>query len=63
MKALIPICLLLLGCAAVESESEQGYWINEKPFRGTIPANKNNKRPYWQCVSNSQTNILDCNKK
>ena len=63
MKALIPICLLLLlSCAATESESEKGYWIDAKPFRGTIPANRNNKRPYWQFVENNLTNTLDCKK-
>ena len=60
---IILLGLLLLSCAAVESESEKGFWIDAKPFRGTIPANKNNKRPYWQCVGNNLTNILDCNRK
>ena len=59
----ISLSLLLFSCAAVESETEKGYWINDKPFRGTIKKNKNNKRPYWQCVSNNLKNILDCNKK
>ena len=64
MKAflVIPFCLMLLSCAAVESESEKGYWIDAKPFRGTIPANRNNKRPFWQCVENNLTNTLDCKK-
>jgi len=41
----------------------KGYWINEKPYKGTIQANRDHKRPYWQCVGNNLTNILDCNRK
>ena len=60
---IILLGLASLSCAAVESESEKGFWIDAKPFRGTIPANKNNKRPYWQCVENNLTNTFNCNKK
>ena len=59
----ISLSLLLFSCAATESESEKGYWIDEKPFRGTIPANRKNKNPYWQCVSTNLTNTFNCNKK
>ena len=52
MKVLIPFCLLLLSCAAVESESEKGFWVDAKPWKGTVEANKFNKNPYWECVKN-----------
>ena len=29
-----------------------GYWEADKPWRGTVEANKFNKNPYWQCVKN-----------
>tara|TARA_R100000656_G_scaffold122807_1_gene98701 strand:- start:517 stop:714 length:198 start_codon:yes stop_codon:yes gene_type:complete len=60
---IISTSLLLLSCATTESGSEKGYWIKEKPLRGTREANRNHKSPYWQCVGNNLTNILDCNKK
>jgi len=60
---IISTSLLLLSCATTESGSDKGYWIKEKPLRGTREANRNHKSPYWQCVGNNLTNILDCNKK
>jgi len=59
---IISTSLLLLSCAATESGSGKGYWVNAKPLRGTREANRDYKKPYWQCVNNL-TNILDCNKK
>ena len=35
---------------ACATPAKYGYWEDEKPFRGTIQANKFNKNPYWQCV-------------
>tara|TARA_Y100000590_G_scaffold434256_1_gene552267 strand:+ start:305 stop:505 length:201 start_codon:yes stop_codon:yes gene_type:complete len=35
-----------------------GYWIDDKPLRGTIGANKDYVRPYWECVNDT----LDCNE-
>ena len=65
MKALliIPSSLLLLSCAATESGSGLGFWVKDKPYRGTLDKNINNVNPYWQCVNSNFANILDCNKK
>tara|TARA_R110002020_G_scaffold38434_11_gene115545 strand:+ start:1425 stop:1625 length:201 start_codon:yes stop_codon:yes gene_type:complete len=61
---LISTSLLLLSCAATElSEKEKGYWVKNKNLKGTREAKRDHKTPYWQCVSNNLTNILDCNKK
>jgi hypothetical protein len=42
---------LLFGCSAA-SEVKLGFWVNEKPYRGTLEKNKFHVRPYWQCVEN-----------
>jgi len=62
MKAflIISTCLLLLSCAATESESEKGYWINDKPFRGTTKPNRDYKRPFWQCVDEKTFKNIKC---
>jgi len=41
--------VIISGCSAV-SEVELGYWVDEKPYRGTLEKNRNHVRPYWQCV-------------
>ena len=35
------------GCSVAP---EIGFWVNEKPYRGTLKRNKNHVHPYWQCV-------------
>ena len=46
---LIMMGLLLFGCSAV-SEVDFGYWVKERPYRGTLEKNKFHVKPYWQCV-------------
>ena len=46
---LIMVALLLTGCSAV-SEVSLGYWVDERPYRGTLGKNKFHVKPYWQCV-------------
>ncbi len=46
---LIMLALLITGCSTV-SEAELGYWVDEKPYRGTLEKNRNHVLPYWQCV-------------
>jgi len=46
---LILMGVIISGCSAV-SEVELGYWVDEKPYRGTLEKNRNHVRPYWQCV-------------
>jgi len=48
---LILIGILLSGCSAA-SEVKLGFWVDEKPYRGTLEKNRNNIKPYWQCVEN-----------
>jgi len=45
------LALLLIGCSTV-SEVNLGYWVDERPYRGTLEKNRNNIKPYWQCVEN-----------
>ncbi len=47
MRYLI-IIFLLTSCKP--GLTNFGYYIDEKPLRGTGQFNKNNIRPYWQCV-------------
>ena len=28
-----------------------GYWVNEKPYKGTSDKNKFFTNPYWKCVN------------
>ena len=46
---LIMVVLLLTGCSTV-SEVSLGYWVKERPYRGTLEKNRNHLNPYWQCV-------------
>jgi len=41
------IAILLSGCSI---STELGFWVNEKPYRGTLEKNKFHVRPYWQCI-------------
>jgi len=36
------------ACTTTQSK---GFWQSDKPWKGTIEANRFNKNPYWQCVS------------
>ena len=42
----------LCACASSSNKGaeELGYWVDEKPYRGTLDKNKFHVRPYWQCV-------------
>ena len=46
---LILMGVIISGCSAV-SEVELGYWVDEKPYRGTLEKNKFHLKPYWQFV-------------
>ncbi|MCH2507434.1 MAG: hypothetical protein MK035_03010 [Dehalococcoidia bacterium] len=61
MKALliIPACLLLLSCSSTDN-SGMGFWIDHKPLRGTIEANRENVRPYRQCVDEETFKNINC---
>ena len=61
MKALliIPACLLLLSCSSADN-SGFGFWVDDKPFRGTIRANKKNVHPYRQCVDKETFKNIKC---
>ena len=45
------ISLFGIGCTTA-SKVKFGYWVNEKPYRGTLDKNKFHLRPYWQCTEN-----------
>jgi len=44
---------------ACTTPSKVGYWEDDKPWRGTIQANKFNKNPYWQCVGFNRNVFCD----
>ena len=46
--------LIIYGFIANACATPQnlGYWEDDKPWRGTVEANKFNKSPYWECVKN-----------
>jgi len=47
------VSLLIIGCST-GSKIKLGYWVKEKPHRGTLDKNKFHKKPYWQCTENIQ---------
>tara|TARA_R100000750_G_C2267513_1_gene66153 strand:- start:32 stop:205 length:174 start_codon:yes stop_codon:yes gene_type:complete len=55
MKLLILI-FLLSSCAA--APEKVGYYVDDKPYKGTREFNREYVRPFWQCVF-MNTNI-DC---
>ena len=59
MKALLILIIFISSCASID---RLGYWVDEKPLRGTREATKFNTHPYWQCVENawSTHNIKEC---
>jgi len=46
---LILMGVIISGCSTV-SEISLGYWVDERPYRGTLEKNKFHIKPYWQCV-------------
>ena len=46
---LAAIVFSLSACASGVMDN-LGYWVNEKPYRGTLDKNKFHIHPYWQCV-------------
>ena len=46
---LILMGVIISGCSTV-SEISLGYWVDERPYRGTLEKNKFHLKPYWQCV-------------
>jgi len=55
MKLLILI-FLLSSCAA--APLNVGYYVDDKPYRGTREFNRDYVRPFWQCVF--QNTNIDC---
>ena len=45
------------GCT---TPSKVGYWEADKPWRGTIQANRENVRPYRQCVDEETFKNIKC---
>ena len=46
---IILLGLLSLSCSPIPPSS-QGYWIDDGPYRGTLRANRDYIRPYWECA-------------
>ena len=58
MKALLILTIFISSCASID---RIGYWVEEKPLKGTREATKFNTHPYWQCVSNRMwTHNTEC---
>ena len=47
---LIIICAFIFSSCSPVPPSSQGYWIDDGPYRGTLRANRDYVRPYYQCV-------------
>ena len=49
---ILMFALILTGCSTstATSADKLGYWVDGKPYRGTLEKNRNNVHPYWQCV-------------
>ena len=57
----IPIVLLgLTSLSCSSGDSGLGFWIDDKPFKGTIEANKENIHPYRQCVDENTFKNINC---
>ena len=55
IKIVFPLLILIVfsACTGNDTVFERlGYWVDEKPLRGTREATKFNKHPYWQCIEN-----------
>ena len=46
---IISLGLLSLSCSPIPPDTS-GYWVNEGPYRGTLRANRDYVRPYWECA-------------
>ena len=59
MRALLILTIFISSCASID---RIGYWVEEKPLKGTREATKFNTHPYRQCVENawSTHNIKEC---
>jgi len=45
---------------ACASPSKIGYWQDDKPWRGSIQANRENVHPYRQCVDEETFKNIKC---
>lgn len=48
--------LFIASCAA--APENLGYYVDDKPFKGTREFNREYVRPFWQCVFNNMN--IDC---
>ena len=49
VKLLILLTLLCFSCSPVP-ETKTGFYVDDKPYKGTRKHNRDYVRPYWQCV-------------
>ena len=52
LRVILIISLGLLSLSCSGGNQNMGYWIDEKPLKGTNEFKKDYKRPYWECVKN-----------
>ena len=52
MKSLMVISFLVASCSA--GPSNIGYYVDDKPYKGTREFNREYVRPFWQCVFNNR---------
>jgi len=57
MRILLILTIFLSSCAGIE---RLGYWVDDKPLRGTREATKFNKHPYWQCIDTFSRHNKEC---
>ena len=55
---ILVVVFSLCACASIE---RLGYWVDDKPLRGTREATKFKTHPYWQCIENAwSTHNKEC---
>ena len=55
-RILMASSFLISSCAA--APENLGYYVDDKPLRGTREYNRDHVRPFWQCVFNNMN--IDC---
>ena len=50
MRLLLILILLTAGACSGSTNKNIGYFIDQKPLKGSGKFNRDYVRPYWQCV-------------
>ena len=59
MKWLI-LFFILGSCTTIVPNEQYGFWVDERPWRGTRLDNRNYIKPYRQCIDKETLNNINC---